>query len=256
MYSIEAAFGIKVFASLLAGSWFIVWTAFQYKPLRLSAWADVYLGTIVGGIIGARVVYILLNLDPFTKVPLNVPRLWFAELSWQGAIIGGLLGMWGMCRWRKINVLHYADGLALAFPVGFMGVCWASRSAGIQLGAEVADAADYPVWAAAFLPDFHRDVVPRYELQWLGVALGALILLAVGVLVVSGRLEKFRLWIALALTGAAVFVLDRYSALESPDVYGLHLDRSSASLLLTFGIGMVVWQWWANRSPHVEANTL
>lgn len=256
MYSTEYAFGIKVFAGLLAGSWFIVWTAFQHKPLRLGAWADVYLGTILGGIVGARIVYILLNLDPFIEVPLNVPRLWFAELSWQGAIIGGLLGMWGMCRWRKINVFHFADGLALAFPVGFMGVCWASRSAGIILGAEVADTADYPVWVAAFLPDFHRDVVPRYELQWLGVALGALILLVVGGLVVGGWLERFRLWIALALTGIAVFVLDHYSALDSPQVFGLHLDRWSAGLLLVFGAGMVVWQWWAKRRPQAGMNTL
>jgi len=256
MYSIEYAFGIKVFAALLAGAWFIAWTAFQHKPLRLGAWADVYLGTVLGGIVGARVAYILLNLDPFLEVPLNVPRLWFAELSWQGAIIGALLGMWGMCRWRKIDVSHFADGLAMAFPVMFMGVSWASRSAGILLGAEVADPADFPVWAAAFLPDFRRDVVPRYELQWLGVALGALILLIVGALVISKQLENSRLWIALSLTGIAVFVLDRYSALQSPEVYGLHLDRWSAGLLLVFGVAMVVWQWWAKRRPQVRTNTL
>jgi phosphatidylglycerol:prolipoprotein diacylglycerol transferase len=256
MYSTEVAFGIKVFAGLMIGSWFMVWTAFQHQPLRLGAWADVYLGTILGGILGARIVYILLNLDPFIKVPLNVPRLWFAELSWQGAIIGGLLAMWGMCRWRKIDISSFADGLALAFPVGMMGVCWASRSAGIILGAEVGDPTDYPVWRVAFLPDFFRDVVPRYELQWLGVALGGLILLIVGGLIVGGWLEKSRLWVTLALTGLAVFVLDRYSALDSPKVIGLHLDRWSAGLLIAFGVGMFVWQWWEKRSLHTASDTL
>jgi len=256
MYSIEFAFGLKVFAALMMGAWFIVWTAFQHRPLRLGTWADVYLGTILGGILGARIVYILLNLDPFLEVPLNIPRLWFAELSWQGAIIGGLLSMWGMCRWRKIEVSSFADGLALAFPVGMMGVCWASRSAGIILGSEIGDPTDYPVWMVAFLPDFHRDVVPRYELQWLGVALGAVILLIVGALVVGKWLEKSRLWVTLALSGIAVFALDRYSALDSPDVFGLHLDRWSAALMILFGMGMLVWQWWEKRSLQPEPDAL
>jgi hypothetical protein len=146
--------------------------------------------------------------------------------------------------------------LALAFPVGMMGVCWASRSAGIILGAEVGDPADYPVWRVAFLPDFFRDVVPRYELQWLGVALGGLILLIAGGLIVGGWLEKSRLWVTLAVTGLAVFVLDRYSALDSPKVYGLHLDRWSAALLIAFGVGMFVWQWWEKRSLRSEPDTL
>ena len=256
MYSIEFAFGVKVFAALLAGAWFIIWMAFQQQPLRLGAWIDAYLGVILGGILGARVVYILLNLDPFLDVPLNIPRLWFAELSWQGAIIGGLLGMWGVCRWRKIAVGRFADGLALAFPVGFMGLCWASRSAGIILGAEVVDASDYPVWAAAFLPDFNRDVVPRYELQWLGVAMGGLMLLIIGGLVISKKLENQRLWVALALSGLAVFVLDHYSALASPRVFGLHLDRWSAGLLVAFGLGMLVWQRWEKRSPRAGTDAL
>src|SRR5690606_8945512 len=106
---------------------------------------------------------ILLNSELFRHQILNIPRLWYGELHWIGALLGGGWTMWRMGRWRKLNLSHFNDALALALPVGFMAVCWAARSAGLILGRPVHRLEDVPVWSASFLPDLYRDVGPRYE---------------------------------------------------------------------------------------------
>jgi hypothetical protein len=148
--------------------------------------------------------------------------------------------MWLGCRWRKVDFATFADGIALAFPLGFMAVCYAARSAGLLLGNPVADLDAHPVWMASFLPDINRDVIPRYELQMLGVALGAGMLLIVTALTLSHQLEHHRLWIVLCLTGLSILILNRYTALTGTLIFGVDLNPLSAVILCAVSLGIVL----------------
>ena len=246
-FNTEQAFAVKVCMGLAPGGWFVVWTAYQHQPVKLRAWMDVYLGTILGGIIGARVVYILFNLEFFLNEPLNIPRLWFAELAWQGAIVGGLLAMRGMCRWRDVDFHDFGDGMALAIPVVFMAVCWSARSAGLILGAEVQNIDDLPVWSASFLPDLNRFVAPRYEVQMLGVGLGAVMLWYAGILTLFNRLSGLRLWIILGMMAIAIGIVDDYSSEAGAFVRGLRMNLVSAVILGVFSVMMAVRNAYAKH---------
>jgi phosphatidylglycerol:prolipoprotein diacylglycerol transferase len=239
-FSTEEAFAIKVCSGLFAGFGLILWSAIQDETANLKHWLDIYLGMLSGGIIGARLFFVVTRYELFWEQPLNIPRIWFGELAWQGAILGGLAGMWLGCRWRKVDFDTFADGTALAFPVGFMAVCYASRSAGLLLGHPVADLDAHPVWMASFLPDINRDVIPRYELQMLGVGLGAGMLLIVTALTLSHQLEYCRLWIILCLTGLSILILSRYSALNGILIFGVDLNPLSALILSGVSLGILL----------------
>jgi len=86
---------------------------------------DLSLYILIGGIIGARIMYILLNLDYFVKNPLEVFYLSRGGLVYYGAFAGGVVAMILGTRNKKISFLRAADlfapYLALAQGVGRIG---------------------------------------------------------------------------------------------------------------------------------------
>jgi prolipoprotein diacylglyceryltransferase len=248
----ERAFAVKVAIGLVVSGWFVLWSALR-QGTRPGPWLDVYLGTLLGGIIGARLFYVLLHLDRFRHEILNIPRLWYGELSWQGALVGGGLAMWGMLRWRKIPAGSYTDALALALPVGFMAVCWACRSAGLLLGQPVNSLDDTPVWAASFLPDLYRDVGPRYELQMLGVGLGAAMLVVAGFLTLGNWLAGLRLWVILLLASLSILILEYYSGNPPQELYGVPVDQTTGVLLFLFSLTTIVTELSLKRIQAAQS---
>lgn len=80
---------------------------------------------IIGGIIGARLFHVLLEIDYYWQNPLNILRLWQGGLAIHGAIISGLLLVWQIAKKHKINfwllAAICAPGLAIAQAIGRWG---------------------------------------------------------------------------------------------------------------------------------------
>ncbi len=241
------AFALKMGLGFAAGGWFVLWAAMQQPGKPLGRWADCYLGTLLGGILGARLFYVLVHLERFADAPLNIPRLWYGGLSWQGAILGGWLALALLCRWRGISARAFGDALALALPAGVMAFSWAARSAGLMIGERVPDLAAEPVWQAAFLPDLARDVAPRYELQMLGLAWGAGLLLILAGVTLTGRLPGRRLGLALLLLAPGVALLAHHSAMPSAALLGVSLDTWGVVGLLGLGLA------WLKRRENTPS---
>lgn len=211
MFNTEQAFAIKVFAAVLVGGWFIFWAALrQGEPRR---WLLAYVLIAISAIIGARLTYVAFNFEFFREFPDYIPRLWFGELMWQGGIIGGAVMLVVVVRW--VEARPFADALALAVPVIFMGTWFACRSAGCGLGQPVANLNDQPVWAASFLPDIFRSVAPRYELQMLGVGLSSGILSVAVAFTYREMAVGKRLWIVLILLAIMMRGMAEYTALPA-----------------------------------------
>lgn len=249
MLTTERAFAIKIGLGLAVGGWLIFWSAIRHNT-RPSPWLDTYLAALFGGVVGARLGYVLLHIEDFRHQLLNIPRLWYGELSWIGAIIGGGLVVWMAGHWRKSALENFNDALALALPVGFMAVCWAARSAGLILGQPVSRLEDVPVWSASFLPDLYRDVSPRYELQMLGVGMGAIMLMIIGWLTWGDWLKRCRLGVALGLMGMSILVLDFYSAGQGQILYEVRVNEIGGGVLALVGLGMIVAELSVNRMIH------
>ncbi|MCD4783315.1 MAG: prolipoprotein diacylglyceryl transferase [Candidatus Eremiobacteraeota bacterium] len=92
---------------------------------------DVTIFAIAGGVIGARLFYVALNLSVFIKSPLHIFFLREGGLSWHGALLGGLLGMLALHIFKKMPLgkicdfasVHIILGLAIGRIGCFLNGC-------------------------------------------------------------------------------------------------------------------------------------
>jgi phosphatidylglycerol:prolipoprotein diacylglycerol transferase len=86
--------------------------------------ADILLGALIGGIVGAKIYYVLLNWDRTVVDPFGMI---FARsgLVWYGGFIGGAIGVLYTIRRRKLPVRVAMDAvapaLALSYAIGRIG---------------------------------------------------------------------------------------------------------------------------------------
>jgi phosphatidylglycerol:prolipoprotein diacylglycerol transferase len=74
---------------------------------------------IISGVLGARLIYVLTNLDFFLKYPEEIIRIDHGGLSYHGALLGGFaLGYWYI-RKAKMNIDDIADLVIPGLCVGY-----------------------------------------------------------------------------------------------------------------------------------------
>ena len=117
------SFGVMMALSFLTGFW-IVRLELLRKGMDEELAGDVLMGAIVGGIVGAKVYYVLLNWPQTVQDPFGM-LFSRAGLVWYGGFIGGAIGVsWAIHR-RKAPIPVLADvcapALALAYAVGRLG---------------------------------------------------------------------------------------------------------------------------------------
>ena len=87
---------------------------------------NVALCLVIGGIVGARALYVIENFSAFEDDPLDIIRVNTGGISIYGALIGGAIGGWLYCVIRKVpNIPRGADiaamGGILGMAVGRIG---------------------------------------------------------------------------------------------------------------------------------------
>jgi phosphatidylglycerol:prolipoprotein diacylglycerol transferase len=100
------------------------------------------LALVVGGIIGARALYVLENLNRFQDDPLDVFAINAGGISIYGALIGGTIGALAYAGWRRLpRIAAMADVAALGAIIG-MAV---GRIGCLLLGDIFARTTDWPI---------------------------------------------------------------------------------------------------------------
>ncbi|MBZ0292929.1 MAG: prolipoprotein diacylglyceryl transferase [Anaerolineae bacterium] len=198
--------------------------------------ADVYLGALIGGVVGARGLHVLLNWRHFAYTPEEILQFSSGGLDWHGAVWGGLIGLVLMARWRRVNVVTLLESLTLAVPLlaiaGWMG-CWA---AGCAYGAEVDTLARYSPLLVSESPDVYGIPAPRYRTHLFGVVVGLLLLILAGVMLRRGWLPNSRFWILLVLLSAGMLMIGFFRADYALMARGLRADQWLDGLMLGFGL--------------------
>ncbi|NDJ85030.1 MAG: hypothetical protein GYB66_04005 [Chloroflexi bacterium] len=225
-------FGLGVIAGLLVIAWF----AAREQPDRVGAWLDVALAALITGTITGRAVHVLLEWDYFSDFPEDAWRIWYGGMSWEGALLGGLLSAAIMCRLRRVSFTRFSDALALAWPLGMMTAWWACRRAGCAYGETLDEHDELPKWMTGYLPDITGDMALRVELQIFGVWVSVVIFTVALVLTIRGWLAGFRLWTVLFLTGGAMFIIGFFRGDPARTMLGLRLDQNLAAVLIVSSV--------------------
>lgn len=112
-YSLAYIFGI------LIAIFFIKKQNEKYKIMSDKAFDDLLTYIVLSIILGGRLGYVIgYNLKFFIANPLEIIAIWHGGMSFHGALIGVILGLWLFCRKYKIVYLELLDVAATITPIG------------------------------------------------------------------------------------------------------------------------------------------
>uniref|UniRef100_A0A7C2EJH5 Phosphatidylglycerol--prolipoprotein diacylglyceryl transferase n=1 Tax=Ammonifex degensii TaxID=42838 RepID=A0A7C2EJH5_9THEO len=184
---------------------------------------------VVAGIIGSRIVYVLVEWPYFAAHPQEIPRVWDGGLSFYGAVIVAVPLAWLYS--RKGGLLRFGDvaditavGAAAGYPFARIG-CFLN-------GCCYGKPTTVP-WAVAF----PFDGVPRHPTQLYAVLFGVLIF---GAILYFRRRQRFAGQLAilyLVFYSVYRFFIDFFRV--SPPA-GAYLTLGQAMSLLVAGVALVV----------------
>src|SRR5262249_50263764 len=117
-------YGILMASAMAVGLWLAQRDAVRRKidPEPLLKASDL---ALLGGLIGARLYYVLFTLAYYSRFPAKIFAVWEGGLAIHGGVIGGILAG-GLYAWRRqLPILQYLDiaapSLALGQAIGRWG---------------------------------------------------------------------------------------------------------------------------------------
>ncbi len=232
------AFTASIVLAVLLGVLVLLWTAWRlHQPLL--RWMDAGLGTVFGGVIGARLFHVVLEWTYFSAHTDQITTLANGGLDWHGAVLGGLIGAILIARLRGVPFRPFADALALVFPLGAIATWSACGIAACAYGAEVRTLADFPAWLVIESPDVYGSIAPRLNLPQVGIILGLIVYLLVLGLTATRLVIGLRFWIGLAVFSFGMAILDFFRGDYVITILGRRADQILDLVLLLFAVQMI-----------------
>ncbi len=79
---------------------------------------NLMLWTVVGGILVARLYYVVFNWGYYSAFPREIPAVWHGGLAIHGGILGGISAAWLYLRRKKVAFWRMADAVAPSLILG------------------------------------------------------------------------------------------------------------------------------------------
>lgn len=111
------SYGLFIALGFAAAVFLSVYRAHK-ENLNPEAVIDIAIYAIIGGVIGARLSYVVYYWDYFSSNPISALYLWEGGLTSFGGFIGGGLAASLFVYLRRLNWLKVADVVAYGLPVG------------------------------------------------------------------------------------------------------------------------------------------
>lgn len=119
-----AWYGIIISAAIVCA---VLYSYLRLKQCRIVGdhYLDLAIATVVFGVIGTRLLYVLMNLEDFENDFWKIFRVWEGGLAIYGGIIFGVIALMVMARIRKMYIPKVLDcvgpGVMLAQAIGRWG---------------------------------------------------------------------------------------------------------------------------------------
>ena len=212
-------------------------------------WSNAALISLLGLLIGARLVYVIFQWSYFRSHLLEIFALWTGGLAWIGAIAGALISLWIISSRWKTSILKIADGLSPMAPPLVVSAWLGSWLAGFAYGPLAPEGAFWGIPG----PDETGVALPRFPLQ---------LIAAVSMLIFAFWLETRKTsykWdgqkAALMLLGLAgdLLIFMPLRADPAPNWLGIRLDVWGALIVFLFSAGFYYWVNFRRTQLH-ESN--
>lgn len=110
-------YSIVVFVGLLVGS-IIIFKEARKRKISEEFLINLICDSIIIGIIGARLYYVLFNLSYYLHNPLEIFAIWNGGLAIHGGVFAALIFIIIYCKKNKINILQTLDVVVVGLIIG------------------------------------------------------------------------------------------------------------------------------------------
>lgn len=112
-------YGLMYVVAILVGT-YLVRREIGRKKIALSDdnLYNLVLFVFIAGLIGARIFYVVFNLDYYLANPKDIPAIWHGGLAIHGGLIGGFLLALIYCQKKEVPFLRLADAFAPSIILG------------------------------------------------------------------------------------------------------------------------------------------
>ena len=138
------SYGVLLGLSLLAG-WFLTHHWAGKEGLPRETVADAFVVAALGGLVGARLLYVAVNFEDFRN-PLHIVELNRGGLMGWGGLLGGALASWIFLRRKKVCALPWFDS---AVPSVLLGMALLGLGSFLH-GSDFGRQTDTLSWAVQF----------------------------------------------------------------------------------------------------------
>jgi phosphatidylglycerol:prolipoprotein diacylglycerol transferase len=140
-------YGLFLALGFLAAIWFTNRNA-RFYDIKSSDISDLFFVILISGIIGGRLLYVIINFDVFKASPLEIFKLWNGGLVFFGGFISAVAASIVTLKIKKLPFLKTADaiapGAALGHGIGRLGCFFAGCCYGRQCDLPIAIQFSHP----------------------------------------------------------------------------------------------------------------
>lgn len=175
-------YSIFVFLGLLTAT-ILIYREGKRQNIKEDDLINLIFYSVIIGIFGARLYYVIFNLSYYLKNPLEILAIWNGGLAIHGGIIAGLLFILFYCHKHKIEILRLLDitvvGLIIAQAIGRWGNFFNSEAYGAITTLSALESQHIPKFIidGMYIMGEYRQPTFLYESMW--CLLGFIIMLLI-----------------------------------------------------------------------------
>lgn len=110
-------YSVTMFLGVFLGI-IIAYIEIKRKKINLTDFENLAFYAIIFGFLGARLYYVLFNLDYYISSPIEILKVWNGGLAIHGGIIGAIVTIYIYCKKKKLDFPLMVDILVPALMIG------------------------------------------------------------------------------------------------------------------------------------------
>ena len=226
-----SSFGVMVAFSFLVAYWLCL-KEFRRKNLSEDLLGNLFLAAMIGGIAGAKLLYIFENV-PIKEILQNPVQHIFSRggLTFYGGLFGALLLTWLVAKRGKLDFWVLGDSVAPAMAIGYS----IGRIGCFLVGDDYGIRSDLP-WAVAFPNGLPPTIETVHPTQIYETLIMLIVFLYLWKIRKNSNKTGYIFSLYLILAGSERFIIEFLRNTSPSPISNLSIAQNMAVLIILFGL--------------------
>jgi phosphatidylglycerol:prolipoprotein diacylglycerol transferase len=256
-------FAIRWFGVMMATGFLVAFFNMNYQAkregLNQQAISDMLIWILVGGLMGARIAYVIANWPTeFASDPISMFYVQRGGLIYYGGLIGGIISSLIYVKIKKMSALSVADVAATSIPIGqafgrvgcFLNGCCYGKVTAAPIGVE------YPINSSPWIEQVNHHLIDSssrctlsvHPVQLYESCFSILIFLSLVFILRKQKFSGITASCYLLLYGILRFVMEFFRGDERQKISSITIAQGISLLIIAGGIVLFLYSLWYSKN--------